>query len=450
MHTYAHTYIHTCNQQVATDAWTVRRGEISGIRPSLSAAVFPGVPSGNPPSVNVSYTINGTYNRPGYHFGYADWDSPVWQSTGLYALPGQAITVTLSTLSAVGRGLQVQIGAHTDDLTGKTTWYRVPHIVNRFDLNTTVTSAANPLGGPVFILVPVGATLGSVQITIGGAIRAPYFRLNVTQLNDWNSTIRNYPAPWAELDSGKLVLMLPSRAIRNITNPVPLLEHWNLVMDHMANLANITSARAREERFLVDADISAGWMHSGYPVMAADMYVCMYIHVWMHVQAQGAWGPYHELGHNHQWSEMQFSGTTESFVNLFTVYVLEMTGVPQTAWGNWDNVSPTGRAALRAKYFADGANWARDWDVWVALDTYLQLKEGFGWNFYRRLYTAYQQMPLPLPADNVQTWIQTSSKMAGVNLVPFYQKWNFTVTQDTINAVASLPTWTSNPFNAQG
>ncbi|GIL87760.1 hypothetical protein Vretifemale_15803 [Volvox reticuliferus] len=418
---------------VAIDIWAIRRGELTNMKASISGFAYPGPVSSYATRRSYDITIDGTYNLPSYRFDYANWNSPVWRSTGLYAAPGQIINVILKTPSAIGKMLQVQIGAHTDDLTFKTRWTRVPYIVSRFELKAINTSAGNPLGGLVFILVPPGSSLGDVKVTITNVVRAPYFQLNQTPRADWQ-TIRDYPAPWAELDSGKFVLMLPSsqfvgsslrrianivnlpswsrKAIRSLSDPTPLLQHWNIVLDHMAYLANMPTKRARAERFLVDVDISTGWMHSGYPIMAYDdPGVIQEVTNVTSLQTKGAWGPYHELGHNHQWVDMQFSGTVESFNNLWTVYAMEKTGTLQTS-GFWSLVSPQGRASLRASYFANGTNWERDWNVWVALDTYLQLKDGFGWDFYRNIYAVYQQMPLPLADDNIQTWIQISSKVA--------------------------------------
>ncbi|GLI60851.1 hypothetical protein VaNZ11_003064 [Volvox africanus] len=431
---------------VALEVWAIKRGDLASMKSSASASAYPGAIPANAAKLSVDITINGTYNPPPYPFGYASWDSPVWRSTGLYAPPGQVISVIFGTPNAVGKMLKVQIGAHTDDLSGKPTWARVPSIVSSFDLNAFITSACNPFGGLVFLLVPPGSNLGNVKVTITNVVRAPYFQYNKTLLSDWSTTIRNYPAPWAELDSGKIILMIPSSVIRNLANPVPLMEHWNIVLDNMAYLANMPTERARAERFLVDVDISNGWMHSGYPIMAYDLPgVHQELTNVTILKTTGSWGPYHELGHNHQWLDMQFSGTTESFNNLWTVYALEKTGTLQNT-ENWNMVSPSGRASLRADYFAAGANWNRDWNVWVALDTYLQLKDGFTWEFYRKMYATYQQMQLPLADDNVQTWIQTSSKVAGFNLVPFYQKWGFPVTSKTANIVGLLPAWKNNPL----
>ncbi|GIL81904.1 hypothetical protein Vretifemale_10875 [Volvox reticuliferus] len=343
----------------------------------------------------------------------------------------------------------VQVGAHTDDLTSKPIWYRMPYTYSRFPINSNITSAGNSLGGLVFIIVPQGASLGEVQVTISGAVRAPWFRLGVDTPTTWASTIRSYPAPWAELDSGgKMILMLPSAAIRNVSDPTAVLVHWNLVLDSMADLASMSRVRARAERFLVDAQIGGGWMHSGYPMMAYDV-ESVYNEVLNvnYLQTEGAWGPYHELGHNHQWTDMQFSGTTESFNNLFTIYALERTGVPSASWSNNGAISPSGRAANRATYFSNGARWSTDWSVWTALDTYLQLKEGFGWGLYKDLYKTYQNLTYPLADDNVQTFIQTSSRIAGVDLVPFFRTWGFPVTNRTANLTSDLPVWQADPMS---
>ncbi|GLI69943.1 hypothetical protein VaNZ11_014681 [Volvox africanus] len=133
--------------------------------------------------------------------------------------------------------------------------------------------------------------------------------------------------------------------------------------------------------------------------------------------------------------------------NLFTTYALEKTGVPLASWSNYGAVSPSGRAANRAAYFTAGAMWSTDWSVWVALDTYLQLKEGFGWDLYKDLYTTYQNFTYPLADDNVQTFIQTSSLIAGMNLVPFFRTWGFPITNRTVNITASLPEWLTDPMS---
>lgn len=58
-----------------------------------------------------------------------------------------------------------------------------------------------------------------------------------------------------------------------------------------------------------------------------------------------------------------------------------------------DNASPATRAAARADYIANGRDWQHDWEVFLALDTYVQLAEGFGWDFYAKVFTLYKNLP---------------------------------------------------------
>lgn len=51
----------------------------------------------------------------------------------------------------------------------------------------------------------------------------------------------------------------------------------------------------------------------------------------------------------------------------------EKTSVPVTAWENSWAILPQGQAFLINGYQVAGSNWAKDWSVWVALTTYLQV-----------------------------------------------------------------------------
>ncbi|KXZ45424.1 hypothetical protein GPECTOR_55g330 [Gonium pectorale] len=436
---------------VSMEAAAIRASDISSLAPSSSAAAFPGLPS--PPGAaptTLTLTVNGTY--PGLREGWPNSGEGdvAWRSTGAYAPPGGRVTVTLLTPAAVGKGLRVQVGAHTDELGFKRTWLRVPSAVSSFNLNASSVAAGNPLGGLVFILVPRRSRLGSVRVRLSGVVQSPYYRLGVTKKSEWTNTVRKHPGPWAELDSGKLVLMFPSRAIRSMADPAPLLTFWNRVMDGMAYLANIPTDWPRQERFLVDADISAGWMHAGYPVMAYDSPADTWPYLLnvSTIQAEGSWGPFHELGHNLQYGPMEIPGCEEASNNIFSVYIsLTVAGLKPSQLGD---ATPERRAELRRKYFASGARWRRDWNVWVALDTYLMLQEGFGWGFYRNVYGEYQRNPLLGQGEDarVQRWINVTSVVAGRNLVPFYETWGFPVDPATRAALARLPEWREDPVRS--
>jgi hypothetical protein len=58
-----------------------------------------------------------------------------------------------------------------------------------------------------------------------------------------------------------------------------------------------TRDRPRAERIVLDCDISAGWMHSGYPIMAyTDPGVASRLNLPNWIGRDNSWGPFHELG----------------------------------------------------------------------------------------------------------------------------------------------------------
>ncbi len=63
-------------------------------------------------------------------------------------------------------------------------------------------------------------------------------------------------------------------------------------------MKDIPTQRLRPERMAHDVDISAGYMHSGYPVMTfLDVVDSTLV---FPMTGPGHWGHFHEFGHNHQ------------------------------------------------------------------------------------------------------------------------------------------------------
>ena len=69
--------------------------------------------------------------------------------------------------------------------------------------------------------------------------------------------------------------------------------------------------------------ISAGYMHSGYPIMIPiDDSIKIGLDERRSAR-EGAWGLFHELGHNHQSGDWTFDGTGEVTNNLIVLYVFD-------------------------------------------------------------------------------------------------------------------------------
>jgi len=75
-----------------------------------------------------------------------------WQETGLYAAPGEVVTVKAPVMPE-GRVVRVIIGCHRDSLLKLDKWQRFPVITRSFELQPGENPVANAFGGQLFIQV---------------------------------------------------------------------------------------------------------------------------------------------------------------------------------------------------------------------------------------------------------------------------------------------------------
>ncbi len=378
---------------------------------------------------------------------HVDTTIPGWHSTGLYARPGDVIVATVPK-TALRSELRLRIGAHRDKLWHKDVWRRCPEIARTFPITRTATRAANAFGGLIYIEVPSKCPPAVFKVQIRNAVEAPYFVLGRTDPDQWRQTIRRRPAPWAELASDKIILTVPSERVRQLDDPTPLMKVWDRVADAEAELAGRPKQRRRPERFVADEQISAGYMHAGYPIMTH-----LDAAAWMvdadHILHKGAWGLFHELGHNHQSPDWTFAGTGEVTVNLFTLYVFE------TVCGKYETSRPALFGAKREqtirKYLADGAKFS-EWKrkPFLALLMYMQLKEGFGWEAYRKVFAEYRDLPQSArpksDAEKRDQWMVRFSRTVGRNLGPLFEAWGVPTSAKARASIADLPPWMPEGF----
>ena len=142
------------------------------------------------------------------------------------------------------------------------------------------------------------------------------------------------------------------------------------------------------------------------------------------------------------------TGTTEATCNLWSVKMYGSLGI-SAAVGH-SALSASNRATRLADYRANENKVmgnSGSWNVWVALETYLQLQEAFGWSFYATIFTQYRGISDPgTDAARINEWVRRSSYVAGKDLGPFYQAWGFPVTQSVLDEIANLPAWAEDPM----
>ncbi|NXJ21023.1 TCAF2 factor, partial [Dicrurus megarhynchus] len=370
-----------------------------------------------------------------------------WRSTGLYLPEGHTAVISCPCL-VVGAGLKVQVGCHTDDLSQAKELKRAPVVIRTCDVACQKQSISCLWGGLIYIVVPAKSVLGNVPITVEGAVRAPFFKLGETCERQWEACIRHYLAPWAELAVENLILTVPSDSIRHMENPRLLLSLWNDIMVAISKLAAIPAKFPRPERIVTDVQISCGWMHAGYPIMGHLDSAKEMLDV-KHMQTTGLWGPIHELGHNQQQQAWEFPPhTTEATCNLWSVYVHEeVLGIPRHQ--AHQALRPQCRKERIKDYLKKGAQ-LKDWNVWTALETYLQLQEGFGWDPFTHLFSDYQKMS-SIPKDNtskMNLWARKFSQQVNKNLAPFFTAWGWPIKKELSVELSSLPSWEQDPMRS--
>ncbi len=403
---------------------TIESSPAVEVRAHLAAADFPGAVAAEAPRLDREMRI-----KPA---------KPGWNGTGLYAPPGEVIVIETA---APGPEWRVRIGAHTDALWHHNEWKRVPEVSRSWPLAATETRVASAFGGPIYIEIPERGTGAEVTLRVRGAVEMPRYVHGATTRAQWLE-LRQAPAPWAELESSKIVLTIPARVVRALDNPEDVMTYWDELADAHATLATIPLERMRAERFVADVQISAGYMHSGYPIMThldvSELYVDL-----SKLRAGQAWGFFHELGHNHQEGDWTFDGTGEVTCNLFALHAIDTICRPAPGDRGHDAVN---RPPSVVKHIAAGApfeRWKRD--PFLALQMYVQLQREFGWDAFRRVFAAYRDLPAAQrprnDAEKRDQWMVRFSRTVGRNLGPFFQKWGVPTSDEARQSIADLPEW---------
>ncbi len=399
------------------------------IKAHPAAAVFPGMVAAEVKRVNQEVTI--------------DPSVPGWQSTGLYASAGDKISVKLPE-AAVGQGYSLRIGCHTDSLYHLDKWMRAPEITRTVPLKQALTETSSGFGGLIYIVVPGKAESGApFSVVIGGGVQAPLFVLGKTTDEQWKTEISKRPAPWAELACKGVVLCCPTEAARTVKNPAELMTYWQKVIDVQDELSNVTKDRKRPERIVSDVQISAGYMHSGYPIMV-PVSAAMEMVTFNRLKWPG-WGFYHEIGHNHQKGEWTFEGTGEVTNNVFALYCFEAAlGKPKTI--GHTGASEEAQKEHWLKHKKEGAPFAT-WkkDPFRALTTYIQLIDGFGWDAVKKYFDSYNDSSFgPLPSNDDEKrdqFMVRYSKITNKNLGPFFDAWGIPVSSGAKESISKLEAW---------
>ncbi|MEI3797023.1 MULTISPECIES: M60 family metallopeptidase [unclassified Chitinophaga] len=369
-----------------------------------------------------------------------------WHSTGLYVAAGDTVSITIFP-GCIPQQLKAQIGVHEDNLNHMDYYVRhYDNLTKTFELDKTTTTIFSPFGGLLMIKVPDTTSLTTINVQVNGAVKSPYFKSGVTSMADWKNTIRNYPGPWAELATDKIILTVPSYRIRQLDDPEKLMKFWDEVMDADARLADIAPDRVHPERIIIDQQVAFGYMYTApHKIVAPDDESCTLMLDEAQLRSKGSWGHFHELGHRHQFWGIDFSGLGEVTVNLYTMYVYDQ--VLHKGLYNHENISSRQAVIDEVKNYMKGQPGFDKFceDPFLALKMYIEIIEQFGWQPIAEVFKKYRSLPAsqyPVSeADKRDYWFTCISAATQKDLSLFFEKWQVPVTENAKKAVRNYPPW---------
>ncbi|RZK46812.1 MAG: hypothetical protein EOO59_18705, partial [Hymenobacter sp.] len=254
------------------------------------------------------------------------------------------------------------------------------------------------------------------------------------------------PAPWAELASDNISLTVPAARIRALDDPEQVLAFWDAVLATDAQLAALPAPRRHPERVVVDQEVAYGYMFTAPDkIVVPDDRGCGEMLDASFMGKTGSWGLFHELGHRHQFWDLDFGGLGEVSVNLYTLYVFDK--LLHKGLYNHPQLSSRQEVADKVAWYLTGAPTFEKWraDPFLALSMYVQLIHSFGWEPIEQVYRQYRQLPRSqYPATDAAKrdyWFAAICAATHRNLGPFFAQWRVPVSQEVEKTVTHYPAW---------
>jgi fibronectin type 3 domain-containing protein len=249
--------------------------------------------------------------------------------TGAYVAPGTVVTVSVPS-AIVGQGYKIRVGCHSWDHGSRQRdpMKRLDRVSTLYDIVSTDTLVANPLGGSLYIEVPYQASNGVVNVTFTGAARSPLCQLtsvHTTTSAEW-LTERTQPGPWADFETDKYMMQVPRSWIYAMPDPFTCLTNWDKGVDAANDLMGFPRIPGKTTLYQqIDIDRRGANMYPGYPFNNETYdpnynYGGNYTGHWMMTGPQDEWYyMWHELGHSYYFPK--FGSESESTIDLVNVAV---------------------------------------------------------------------------------------------------------------------------------
>ncbi|HFJ9440729.1 TPA: putative mucin/carbohydrate-binding domain-containing protein [Bacillus albus] len=350
------------------------------------------------------------------------------EPTGIYAAPNEKITIEIKGKQSI----QAFIGTRSYD-------EKDPE---KFDLKPGKNVISSSNGGILYFYNMNDEGEVTASVTNGGS-HFPLFILGKHTKKDFDEMLKKYKDPYAvELKGERSLITASYSAVQdhmNDTDPTKLME----LHDKIIRLENAVAGLSEDgigvakspnhyvqfvEKLNPDEDdfMFATNYHTGYIPSAMNRVLDI------EVLEKDGWGPWHEVGHLHQQRAWDWGAVGEVTVNIYSLAV-------QKALGNKLDMEEHYEKSFE---YLQRPIEERVIDEINPLTMFWQLNVVYGEHFYPRLHQAYRLLPqsemLASDEEKKQMFVYMTSKVAGQNLIPFFEEWGLTPNDDIREKIEKL------------
>jgi hypothetical protein len=417
-----------------------------------TADYFPGkVDQKVDPNEIYQVKINGSYPKTWGHPVFHE-DLPARKATGAYLAPGTIVTIKVPD-AIVKKGYQVRVGAHSWDHAKKPKVKRLYRVSAVYPIDSNEIKVANPVGGAIYIEVPYQADAGVIELSIKNAARSPFYAqlpFHQTTLKEWREQQRNFKAPWADFQSEKFMMQVPTSWIYKLNDPETLITAWDKSMDITNDLMGRPHLHGRETLYdQVDTQLRGGAFHPGYPSgncghNPSKDFGGNYTKSFLIAGPRHAVShQFHEMGHGFLFTK--YAGDREAAVNLLHVAVMNQ--LYQVGWdeafrssrsvkNKYHTLDTTALTWMMSDHFIDqaGMNPAERSYQLKGHAKYVDVARLFGWDTLSRFWKSTHEdfengKPWPRDVKDTDRFNLRLSECAKADIRPLIHFWGI-LTQD--------------------
>ncbi|ONH02074.1 wall-associated protein [Bacillus cereus] len=359
-----------------------------------------------------------------------DWELAANEPTGIYAKPNEEMKIKIKG----DESIKAFIGTHAYD----------EEDPKEFDLTPGENVISSPVGGILYFYNPNNQGDITAEVTNGGS-HFPLFILGKHTKKDWDEMLKKYENPYAvELRGERSLITSSYDAVQDYmknTDPTELLKLHDQIIrieNKISGLSEESVGVAKapkhyvqfvENRYPEEGD----WMNAYYYRTSYVKNAMKYVLDSKELKTDG-WGPWHEVGHLHQQAPWEWEDLGEVTVNIYSLAV-------QTKFGHQTRLEEEERYKAAFAYLGQ-TDAQEKMDEFEKLVMFWQLHLAYGDQFYPKLHQMYRMLQnTEMPKsdeEKKQLFIYMTSKLAGQNLTPFFEKWGLTPNDDTRDKIEKL------------